>query len=1059
MEAVHRYEGTVNQVMGDGVMALFGAPLACEDHAVRACYAALRMHRAVAAAGADFRRRFGVDVQVRVGLNSGEVVVRSIGNDLQMDYSAVGQTTHLAARMEQIARPGATLITAATHRLASGAIDAAPQGPVPVKGLREPVEVWELHRATAAAPAFAADLRSPLLGREEPLAVLECLRARAAEGRGQVALLVGEPGVGKTRLVSEVLRAASGSGWRTLAGSCVSYGARTPYLPVRTLLVAYFGVDDDDDHRRIREKVKTRLLALDGSLASAVSPILALGNVATEDPEWSPLEPSERRKRIFRAVRDLLVRESERAPVLLAVDNLHWADSETHALLDYLATELAGARVLLVATARPGHPHDWPAAAPLTEVVLEPLAPDAARALADALLGEDPALAALKGRLVEHTEGNPFFLEESVRTLAETHALDGDRGHYRALNQAAAVQIPDRVQAVVAARIDRLPPAAKTALQAASAVGGDVPVALLQSVLDLPADTVLHDVADLEAAGFVRVTALYPDLMYAFRHAITVDVAYASLLKDQRRSLHARVLHALEATFAGERRAEHVERLAHHALRAEAWKPAVDYAREAGARAVARCANKEATAFYEDALAAVSRLPESRETIGTAVDIRLDLRPPLLQLGRLEDIRRLSTEAEAIAAQLGDEERLARAYTYLINYYYLLGEPARTLEYGARCLAIAGRRGDAGLATLARRFLGHSHHAQGRHRLAQEVLEDNVVALEGQHAADVATTIAYVASRSWLAWTLADQGEFDRADACLDRARTRAADARHPYSQAIAWTLSGLVWRERGQLDRAVPPLSRSLELCEQAHLTVWQPVVAATLGATLVALDRKDDGRALLRDGVRRAEALGVMAYLARWTTLLGEALLAADDIGGARAAADRAIELSLAHGERGHEAMAWRLLGDVAARGAASDFASAREAYDQALAIGDELGLRPLVARTHFGIGQLERRRGHLELAEEHVARAVVLFADMGMRHWLALSEPELRALGHLVIVARSNVDLFEDLRRQFAGDPEIILDRRLGAATPVERAERRHHAIDTALRHRGLAVVLPQ
>ena len=1058
IEAVHRYEGTVNQVMGDGIMALFGAPLACEDHAVRACYAALRMHRAVGAAAEDFRRRFGVDVQLRVGLNSGEVVVRSIGSDLRMDYSAVGPTTHLAARMEQLARPGSTLITFATRRLAGGAIEAEPQGRMPIKGLREPAEVWELLRATPTARGMSpvGVAGAPLEGRADELATLASLRAEAGGGRGRVALLVGEAGVGKSRLVRELTRGALDQGWRALAGACVSYGTPVPYLPLRALLGAYFAIEEQDDAPRIRERVAAGVQALDPALADAVSPILALGNVANDDAAWAALEPSERRQRIFRAVADVLRRESERAPLLLVVENLHWADSETQALLDHLAVQLRDARVFIVGTARPELLHDWPPAAVVTELQLGPLSGASARALADHLLGPDPALAPLKQRLVDHTEGNPFFLEESVHALVETQALVGEPGRYRLGKPIGSVQIPDRVQAVVAARIDRLPAHGKSLLQAGAAIGHDVPVGLLQSVAEVPADELMHGLAELEAAGFLRRVALYPDLVYAFKHAITLDVAYASLLKEQRRALHARILEALTGAYPDERRAEHVERLAYHAVRAERWSYAITYLREAGDRALARSANKEAAAFYEEALGAVAHLPENRETLGAAADIRLDLRPPLLQLGRLDDIRRLSKEAEAIAQRLGDEARLARAYTYLINYHYLLGEPERTIDYGSRCLAIATRRGDAALATLARRFLGHSYHAQGQHRLAREALEDNVAALEAQDADDTATTTAYVASCGWLAWSLADQGDFERAEACLERARARAEAARHPYSQAIAWTLTGLVRRERGQLEGAVPPLARSLELCEQAHLTVWQPVVAAQLGAAFVALDRKDDGEALLREAVRRAEALGVMAYLARWMVHLGEGLLARGDVAGARAAADRAIELALAHGERAHEAMAWRLIADIAARGSVAEFTAAREAYEQALAIGDELGLRPLVARTHFHLGQLERRRGHLEDAEEHVARAVVLFAGMGMRYWLEQSEPELRALGRLVIVARSNVDLFEYLRRQFAGAPEIVLDRRLAPAQPAERLERRQRAVDAALRARGLAVV---
>jgi class 3 adenylate cyclase/tetratricopeptide (TPR) repeat protein len=1067
MEAVHRYEGTVNQVMGDGIMALFGAPVAHEDHAVRACYAALRMHRAVAQGAEDVRRRLGVDVQIRVGVNSGEVVVRSIGSDLHMDYSAVGQTTHLAARMEQLARPGTTLITGPTYRLAERFVEALAQGPMPIKGLREPVEVWELTRATpvtSSLAALAGRAQTPMQGRAAELAMLRARLARARSGRGQLVTLIGEPGVGKTRLVLELTREATADGWQMHEAACVAHGALTPYLSLRTLLTKYFDIDDGDDARRIREKVATRMVALDPRLATSVSPILALGNVPPEDTEWTELEPTERRQRILAAVRELLLAESRRAPLLLVVENLQWADSETQACIEALAAALAQARVLVLITVRPEYRRDWRSTGDTTEIRLDPLAAESATALADAILGPAPDVSALKRRLVGHTEGNPFFLEEIVQSLVETHALVGEPGGYRLARPVDSVQIPDRVQAVLAARIDRLSLLGKACLQASAAIGGEVAVALLQLVADTPADDVLRALADLEAADFLRTSSLVPDVAYTFKHAITQEVAYATLLKDQRRALHGRITDALEARYPGERRAEHVERLAYHALRAEHWSKAVAYLREAAERAVARSANREAVAFYEDALRALAHLPENTEAFALAIDLRLDLRVPLLQLGRLDEIHRLSKEAERMAAQVADEERLARAYAYLVNYHYLLGEPAPTVEYGARCLAIAERRDDPALATLARRYLGHSHHAQGQHRLACEILEDNLSALDADLGGGTAVTrtIASVASAAWLGWALAELGEFDRADPYLDRARAEADSARHPYSQAIAWTLTGAVSLARGQADRAVPALARSLEICEQATLTVWHPVAATLFGAALLAVDRKDDGIALLRDGVRRAEALGVLAYLSRWTVHLAEGLVVAGELAAARATAERALALGLAHAERAHEAMAWRVLADVAAREARFD--AAREAYAHALELGDTLSLRPLVARAHFDLGRLQRRLGHLADAEEHLARAVVLFGDMGMRGWLEMSEPELRALGHLVIVARANASLYDYLTRKFAGDSEVrvILDRRQRETSGDGRpgaAERRQHAIDAALRARGLVIVIPR
>ena len=702
--------------------------------------------------------------------------------------------------------------------------------------------------------------------------------------------------------------------------------------------------------------------------------------------------------------------------------------------------------------------------------MLEPLSSTSAEALLEDFLGSTAEMRPLTRMLVERTGGNALFLEESVRTLIENEVLVGDHGAYRLAKPLASIQIPDRVQAVLAARIDRLPEDRKSFLQAGAVIGKDLPVALLQAVADVSSDEVLGNLAELEEAQFLKTTSLYPDLAYSFRHALTHDVVYASMLKDQRRNLHARIVDALEALYP-ERRAEHVERLAYHALGAELWFEAVGYLREAAAKAGGRSANREAVAFLEQALEALAHLPESRETFGQAIDVRLDLRPPLLQLGRLEEIRSLSEEAARMAEQIGDEVRQARAYAYLINYHYLRGEPARALEYGERCLAIAERLGDRILASVARRYMGHAYHALGQARQAIKVLQDNADAL----AADVdrepsaAAVTAYVSTCAWLAFAQADLGEFDSAETWADRARAEAEARRHPYSEAIALTFAGQVAVLRGQLERAVGPLARALTICRETSLTVWQAIPAALLGHCLVALDRKQDGLSLLEEGVRLSDEVGVKAYLARWATLLGEGFLAIGDTARAAQIGERALELARTHGERGHEAAALRLLGDLALAHEPPLVGTATEHYRTAIAIADELGLRPLLARTHLALGQLQRRAGRAVDAEGNLTTAVVLFSDLGMRSWLDRSEPELRALGHLVIVARPHADLYEYLRQKFADDPnvQVVLDRRHGEDRPetpgasVEKraAERRRLAIDQALRVRGLAVVIPQ
>jgi class 3 adenylate cyclase/tetratricopeptide (TPR) repeat protein len=1071
MEAVHRFEGTVNQVMGDGIMALFGAPLAHEDHAVRACRAAVRMHETVGRYAAELRRSQGIDVQIRVGMNSGEVVVRAIDSDLHMDYSAIGQTTHLAARMEQLARPGTTLITGETLRLTEGYVEVRALGPVPVKGLPSAIETYELIRfghVRSRLQATAVRGLTPFVGREVEADALRRALERAATGQGQVVAVAGEAGVGKSRLFWELTHSHRVQGWLILESAALSHGAAISYLPVSELLREYFHVDERDDERAIREKVTGKLLTLDEGLRATLPALLQLLDVSVDDAEWHAQDPGQRRHRMLDAVKRLLLRESRVQPLLVIVENLHWLDSETQALLDSLVESVPVARILLLVSYRPEYQHGWGSKAHYTQFRIDPLPPSSADELLYALLGDDPGHAPLKKILVERTEGNPFFLEESVRTLVETRALAGERGAYRLVGEAQAVQMPATVQAVLAARIDRLPVETRRLLQAAAVIGMDVPLALLQAVTELPEDVLLRSLTQLQAAEFLYEVSFFPNVEYTFKHALTHDVAYATLLQERRRALHARIVAAVEQLHAG-RLAEHVERLAHHALRGGAWDKAVDYLRQAGTKAVARAANREAVMLFEQALVAVRNLPDDRLTVERAIDLRIDLRPPLLRLGQLERALQLSQEAEAMAEKLGDVERLARVYTYLINYHYLKGEPELAIEYGERCLRIGDSAHDPALQALARGYLGSSFHAQGNYRRAEVVLRQNVDALEAE-SVDVEagqTGISYVTSSGWLAFTLAELGEFDSALAFTDRARRAAEAGDQAYTQTIARTLAGLVWLRRGHLDRALPLLQKSLDVCRDKNLDVWQPIPSSLLGLTCVHVSRLEEGLRLLEDAVARTESLGVRAYLSLWTAHLGEGLLASGHLERARATGQRALDLARTHKERGHEAWALHLLGDITAASDRPQTDRALDYYARSLALAEELKMRPLVARLHLGLGQLYRQAGMLDKAEEHLALALTRLCEMDMRFWSARAARDLMGLGAIFVVARERAGVYNYLVREFAGQPvEVILDRRRGARRQDDGGQRgserrvaerrRHPEIDEAVRDRGLAVL---
>src|SRR5262245_33566597 len=362
IEAVHRYEGTVNQVMGDGIMALFGAPLTHEDHAARACFAALRMQETIGRYADGVRRAYGIDVQIRVGLNSGEVVVRAIGSDLKMDYTAVGQTTNLAARMEQLARPSTILMTGATLALVEGYVEVKALGPVPVKGVAEPIEVFEATGAGTARTRFQAAARRGLtrfVGRDAEMEQLHRVLQLAAGGHGQMAAIVGEAGVGKSRLVYEVTHSHRVQGWLVLESASVSYGKATTYLPVIDLLKGYFKIQDRDDVRTIRERVTGKVLTLDEGLKALLPALLALLDAESDDPAWQAMDPLQRRRATLDAVLRLILREAREQPLLVIFEDLHWIDSETQAFLDHLVESLGSARLLLVTNYRPEYHHAW----------------------------------------------------------------------------------------------------------------------------------------------------------------------------------------------------------------------------------------------------------------------------------------------------------------------------------------------------------------------------------------------------------------------------------------------------------------------------------------------------------------------------------------------------------------------------------------------------------------------------------------------------------------------------------------------------------------------------
>jgi DNA-binding NtrC family response regulator/tetratricopeptide (TPR) repeat protein len=965
MHKLQGFGGALHELTPNSVLAVFGVePL--EDGPRRAALAALAVRHVV--------NRFQVDGRGRsamVGLHTERQRLATgaerAGNEVETAMPGRAVAAALAAGATAgdilVSAPAALLLA---RRFELVAVDDASSGAAGA------------HRLIGPVPADREPAR--FLGRRAELALLVDRLERAVAGRGQAVQLVGDPGIGKSRLLRELRRRLTGRAIWNEAQADPIRRARTLGLLIDIIRRAA-GIDDADPEPVVQEALERHVLAVSPELRADLPWLSDMLGLGPGEAAAEALDPASRRERIFEANRRLLLFAAARRPQVVVVEDVHWADPASLEYLSRLAESVAAHRVLLLVTSRPGADFRLGDRTHHTRLSVEPLTPEESLEMARALLGAravDPEIATL---VTERAEGNPFFVEELVRSLIDVRAVRNEGDRAVVAERAALRTVPATVQDMIHARIARLDPGLRALLEVAAVIGMDAPLAILGATAATPEAAMREALERLQAAELLTERAL-PEPAVAFKHALTREVAYTGLSPDRQRMLHARVARAMERVY-GERAGEHVEQLAHHAFHGHLWDRAVAYLRQAGVRATARSDNDQAVALLEQALQTLERLPEGRERTAQAIDARFELRNALLPLGEVRRSLERLREAEQLAEAAGDDRRLGWASIWMTNCLVMVGNLGDAHRAGERAARLADAFADPDLTIVSRTDLGVVHQERGETERAIVLFREALGRLRPEHGLERfgMSTPAAIYLRSLLAANLAERGDFSEALAAGEEARRMAEKAGLGFGLAAAWVRLGEIYLVLGDADRGASVIEPALALLTERRFKLWLPRAAAALGWSRVLAGRTQDGVRLLDQAREAGAALPYLFRYSRCMVWCGHAALHAGEVDRAARLAEEALAQSRRRGEQGYELEARHLAAEVAGRAGAASADNAALELTETAERAAMLGLRPLVAHCRLSAGQLCARLGDRGRAREHVAAAAALYKTLGM------------------------------------------------------------------------------
>ncbi len=990
-DGVHRFEGTVNQYTGDGIMALFGAPIAHEDHAQRACHAALYLGERLARYSEELKRRQGLNFSVRVGINSGEVVVGSIGDDLRMDYTAQGRTVGLAARMEALAAPGSAYLTEYTAALISDYFDLRDLGLFEIKGASEPLRAYELLSAfthkTRLDVSRARGL-SRFVGRSDEMAVLESALSLTAGQGAQVVTVVAEGGAGKSRLCHEFIESLGPRGIQVYRGNCVAHGRMIPFYPILQILRSYFGIGDQDSDKQAREKIAGRLLLLDESFKDTLPFIFDFLAVPDPGRPASPMEPEPRRQLLFASVQKMFQCHSGREAEVILVEDLHWIDGASEHFLQELSALLGDARCLLVLNYRPVYEPVWLEAKHRHEVRLEPLGPEAVSELLDDLLGSDPSVSQLAANIARSTAGNPFFVEEVVVALSEAGSLEGSRGNYRLVKPVEDVILPPTVQAVLAARIDNLPPLEKQVLETAAVIGKEFGGKLLERVWEGENSDLDSGLAALETSGFVYRRGSGGSISYAFSHPLTQEVAYRAQLTERRSQLHASAAAAVCELSSGK-----VDEWA--ALAAHHWEGAGELVEAAKARRRAAVWSwskdaRESHRHWKKVVELVTQIPRPHKD------------PEVLELGlaategvigscwRLGLSREESSQVFAWGKALAEAgattpglARVLSSYATLLSFAGEVDESLSLLDQAA--LLTTSMSGEADVAFVlsltSRRSFGHLLAGQ-----LGEALRLSEKAYELAGRSDRATARVGAGDYIFLGGVRALPniylGHLDEAGRIIEKALAAALEQGEKVTAASIRGFGVTHAWFKGDAATAERYSQAQLEFAERLGSTTLKASAYDSCGIAAVLKGDWDTAVSSLESALELARAGGTFLQAeALMLANLAEAYLGRGDDKTALARAHEAVEVARRRRTAMHECRAALFLGRVLVRSCKGpEWCNAQEPLHDALRIVERTGAKAYEPFVRAELAELARLRGENTRWRDEVDRAARLFIEIG-------------------------------------------------------------------------------